>query len=126
MDASPEVFDALKLAEFSDIQARALVTSISRAVEIHAGNQRKIIDSKVDLTRHESDLQNMESALHKDIEKLGTRLDQGMAHLESKIENLEARMDLKIDAKLSTAKFEIVRWMFIFWAGQIAAMKWLK
>lgn len=45
--------------------------------------------------------------------------------LESKIHNLATKVDLaklegKLDAKIGEIKSEIIKWMFIFWVGQVA------
>jgi hypothetical protein len=40
--------------------------------------------------------------------------------LESKIQHLATKEDVaKVDLKISETKSEIIKWMFIFWAGQV-------
>jgi hypothetical protein len=40
--------------------------------------------------------------------------------LESKIQHLATKEDVaKVDLKISEIKSEIIKWMFIFWAGQV-------
>jgi hypothetical protein len=41
--------------------------------------------------------------------------------VERKIEHLATKEDLaRLDSKVSDVKSEIIKWMFIFWIGQIA------
>lgn len=50
-------------------------------------------------------------------ERLERRLSEVKADLEIRINNVKSDLEVKI----SNVKAELVRWMFIFWAGQIAA-----
>jgi hypothetical protein len=60
-------------------------------------------------------------------ENLTTFIENKIDHdLESKTQHLATKEDLasglgKLDTKISETKSELMRWMFIFWAGQMTA-----
>lgn len=50
------------------------------------------------------------------------RFEKRLAQLNAKIDTVEARLDAKIDKVAAQIKAELIKWMFIFWAGQIGGM----
>ncbi|MCI4624613.1 MAG: CCDC90 family protein [Candidatus Magnetoovum sp. WYHC-5] len=68
----------------------------------------------------------IDEAAEKGHSELATKED--LAKLEVKIENKIDRLDAKIDkvelslrAEIEKSKTDVLRWLFIFWAGQIGA-----
>ncbi len=53
-----------------------------------------------------------------DLAKLDKRITEEVAKLDKRITEEVA----KLDSKISETKADIIKWMFIFWAGQIFAM----
>jgi hypothetical protein len=49
--------------------------------------------------------------------QLETSLKQEISGLRTDL----SKVDLKIEAAMARLKFELLRWMFVFWAGQVAA-----
>lgn len=61
--------------------------------------------------------------------ELDARINEFRAELDTKINkvkaDLEARIDkvrADLDARISEVKTDIIKWMFIFWAGQIVVL----
>ncbi len=57
--------------------------------------------------------------------KLNTRIVETEAKLNTRIAQTEAKLEGKIaevKASISEAKADLIRWMFIFWAGQLGAL----
>ncbi|MBI4309214.1 MAG: DUF1640 domain-containing protein [Candidatus Omnitrophica bacterium] len=57
------------------------------------------------------------------------KFEARLAHLDAKIDRVAAELNAKIDrmaaelrAKMSEDKAEIIKWMFIFWVGQVATI----
>lgn len=48
------------------------------------------------------------------------KMDTKFISIGEKIVSLEEKIDNKIEAKIANAKTDIIRWMFIFWIGQVA------
>ncbi len=87
-----EVYDFLKL-KFGEKEAAKVVEFI----DFRASAQ---VDSKSEI---------FDKIIQKDMAALEVRIDR----VEVKINNL--------DVKISETKAEIIKWMFIFWASQMAA-----
>jgi len=66
--------------------------------------------------------EKFERRLSEEISGLEVRLSDkivvGDSNLSEKISKLEGR----IDAKISSSKAEIIKWMFIFWVGQVGVI----
>ena len=57
--------------------------------------------------------------------KLNARIVETEAKLNTRIAQTEAKLEGKIaevKASISEAKADLIRWMFIFWAGQLGAL----
>ena len=50
------------------------------------------------------------------------RLRTEMAHLRSEMREEMVRMDSGLRQEISSTRTEILRWSFVFWIGQLAAM----
>ncbi len=102
-----EIFKS-KLGEEEDHTALAFVEE--KAAEKIA-QQKEIWASKQDLgkleTGYRQEDNRMESGLRKDLFAVET--------------NLRTEIN-KLDIKITDTKAELIRWMFIFWIGQLAAI----
>lgn len=45
-----------------------------------------------------------------------------VASFERRLADVSAKMSLDISRQLSEMRFEILKWIFVFWIGQVAAM----
>ena len=63
------------------------------------------------------------------IAHLDAKIDRVATELNAKIDTVAARLDAKIDrvaaqltAKMAEDKADIIKWMFIFWVGQVTTI----
>ena len=46
----------------------------------------------------------------------------GEERLRRTIDEAEARFDHRLDARMANLRFDLLKWNFLFWIGQLAAM----
>lgn len=90
--------------------AENLTTFIEHKINHELESQSHILATKEDLAK-------VALATKEDLVKL----KEDFADLKSDLKEGLAKLDGKIDAKISESKSEMIKWMFIFWIGQIAA-----
>ena len=93
MVSTLKIYEILEQANIEDKQARAITMAIESALESNNVEQAKILATKEDISK-------LREELKEDISKL--------------------REELKVS--IAESKAEMVRWMFIFWLGQIAVL----
>ncbi|GER93626.1 hypothetical protein A45J_1374 [hot springs metagenome] len=113
--------DALVLAEerferrLSE-EAASLRVKIS---EVKAELETKISEVKTDLEAKISEVEErFERRLSEEVASLRVKISEVKAELETKISEVKA----ELEAKISEVKVDIIKWMFIFWAGQIVVL----
>ena len=104
----------LRSANKQDIEELKTVTKQDIA-ELRSANKQDIEELK---TATKQDIAELRSANKQDIEELKTTTNQEIARLEVKIERLKSELETKIEK----TKTELIKWMFIFWAGQIGVL----
>jgi len=45
-----------------------------------------------------------------------------MEHLDRKIDEVEARFDQRLNQRIADLKFDLLKWNFLFWVTQLAAI----
>lgn len=67
--------------------------------------------------------EHIEKMVQKDMQILKQHMDKEFGHMKEYMSQEFAHLDTKFATKtdLSNTRVEIVRWMFLFWIGQIAA-----
>ncbi len=171
---SLKLYDTLKSADLPDLQARAIAQAIESAFDDDEARQAKVLASKVDAAKLDTEVHLIETSLKQDISGLGVELrseiratasqlrsefksefatvraefksefaavraefKNDIAELRSEFKNdiAELRSEFKSDlaqlegrlgTKIAESKFAMVLWMFVFWIGQVAAMKLLR
>ncbi|BCB97227.1 hypothetical protein JZK55_21490 [Dissulfurispira thermophila] len=73
--------------------------------------------------------ERFERRLSEEVASLRVKISEVKAELETKISEVKAELETKIsevkaelEAKISEVKVDIIKWMFIFWAGQIVVL----
>jgi hypothetical protein len=110
---SLKAYEILKAGELSDAQAHAIAEAIRIGLDDNNLQQAKILAASDDLGKLESKASNMETSLKQDLLRMESSLLVDMARMDTKIARLET--------KISDTKSELLRWMFIFWVGQVTA-----
>jgi polyhydroxyalkanoate synthesis regulator phasin len=100
---------------------------VDALVELLNSAEERIKEAVVSLCE-----ERFERRLVEAISALRVTIEERIAHLEARIDNLEARvsgLEAKIasvksdlEVKIANVHADIIRWMFIFWAGQIGAL----
>ena len=103
MVAAIELFEALK-TRFGENEAKVIVKEIEK------------IDTAVDAKINKK-FDDAQALFKNDISSLKEYLDKIFATKED-LAKTEGRLDIKI----AETKAELIKWMFIFWMGQVAVM----
>ena len=131
------LFESLKTADLPERQARAITQAIGSAFAEGESRYSKALATKVDTDKLDSEVQRVETSLKQDIFTLSVELRAEIratgAQLRSEFRSEMAalRTELKgdiaqLETKLAKTESRMIRWMFIFWVSQLAAMKFLK
>jgi hypothetical protein len=97
------LYERLRAAELSDLQARAIAEAVGDALDGQASRQEKALAAKVDGGRFEADMHQIETSLAQ--------------HFDASLLTLKA----ELGAKIAETQSETLRWVFLFWIGQLAA-----
>ncbi len=103
---SLKTYEILKAGELSDVQAHAIAEAIRSGLDDNNLQQAKILAASDDLGKLENRASNMEISLKHDLLRIESELHMAIARLETRI---------------ADTKSELLRWMFIFWVGQVTA-----
>jgi len=127
-----EIYEALK-EQIGDKPARILLEYIETKTEKEFEKKKDILATKQDIAELRADLEvkieQSRIATKQDIELLRTATKQDIAELradlEVKIEQSRSatKQDIaQLEVKIERVRADLIRWMFIFWAGQIGAL----
>ncbi|MCG6550845.1 MAG: CCDC90 family protein [Candidatus Magnetominusculus sp. LBB02] len=103
-----KIYERLRDAELSDRAAKEIAEVFREFIEERLATKR--------------DIEVTKSALKADIDLAKTEIK---ADLELKIESIRADLDAKIEStktEIATSKAETLKWIFLFWAGQLFAI----
>jgi hypothetical protein len=116
------LFESLKTADLPDRQARAIAQAIGSAFADDEAQRTKALATMVDTAKLDAEVHRVETSLKQDIFELRAEMRAGLAQLRSDFRNDTAQLE----TKLAKTESKMIRWMFIFWIGQVAAMKFLR
>jgi len=123
---SLKLFESLKTADLSEPQARAIAQAIGHAFADDEMHQTKALATKVGTAKLDSEVHRLETSLKQDIFTLSVELRAEMRASAAQLRS-DFKSDLaQLETKLAKAESKMIRWMFIFWIGQVAAMKFLR
>lgn len=147
MTNSIEIYEKLK-STMSETQASAVVQAIQMAFEDTDSRHSNALANTVDRRKFDTEMHQLEANLNHCMATQAARVAESFASLESRIAERLASFEARIaesfatqaartsekigeslsvhaaqtDAKIAESKAETIRWMFIFWIGQLAAM----
>ena len=67
----------------------------------------------------EQRVSQLESKLEQRTAQVESKLEQRMTQVESKLEQRISQLESKLETKIGTLRAELIKWMFIFWAGTV-------
>jgi hypothetical protein len=104
------LYEKLRTADLPDLQARAIAEAVGDALDGQASRQEKALAAKVDGGRFEADMHQIETSLAQ--------------HFDASLLTLKAELNAQkaeLSAKIAEGQSETLRWVFLFWIGQVAA-----
>ena len=122
INAGSERFERRLVEEVSAIRVQVAQTESSIRQDLF----------RLDATIHQ-DLARMDSAIRQDMTRMGAELREAMASMDSAIrqdmtrmgaELREAMASMRTDLldRMSSDRFDLLKWAFLFWIGQVAAI----
>ena len=102
---------ALELKNYKEIE-NALGESVAKAVlELVSESQRSLFLTK-------DDAKSIEQTVIKEDSKLDVKIEKEITKLDGRIERLQSFLEKNI----SETKAELIKWMFLFWVGQLGIL----
>lgn len=103
--------------QLGDEGADDLVDLINRATE----------DAKEDTIvlageKYERRLSEEIGVVNQNIAETRAELERNISETRAELEQRITRVEARLQTQLADTKAELIRWMFIFWAGQLVAM----
>ena len=125
MTDSLKIYETLKSA-LPEAHASVIAKAIGTALddnELHWAND---LVPKVDAVKFDAEMHQMETSLDQRFAaleaKMESRFESLTVKLMAELSKLESRLESKIETQIANVKAEMIRWMFVFWVGQVAAM----
>ena len=110
-------------------QAQIVVEGMKTQVREALENSKSVLATKEDLfglrSELKEDINNLRSELKKDINNLRSELKEDINGLrvEMKVEIASVRADTAaLEIKMEKMRADLIKWMFIFWVSQLAAV----
>jgi hypothetical protein len=83
----------------------------------YVSHQETNLAQKVNTARFETEMHQIEASLKHEMHQMDASLRHEMHQIESSLkQEVQA-----VRTAIAETKFEMLRWLFIFWAGQVAA-----
>lgn len=82
----------------------------------------KEFERKKDILATKEDIAELKSATRQDIEGLRSDTKQEITNLRAEMKQEIADLRADLEVKIEKVRADLIRWMFIFWAGQIGAL----
>jgi len=70
----------------------------------------------------ENQIREVEAKLEKRITEVEAKLEKRITEVEAKLEKRVGELESKFEVRLAQVRADLIRWMFIFWAGQIGVL----
>ena len=106
---------------FGDDIANDLVDWFNQVDATYRADLRQL--NELNFARFDAKLEQRVSQLESKFEQrtaqVESKLEQRMAQLESKLEQRISQLESKLETKIEALRAELIKWMFIFWAGTV-------
>jgi BMFP domain-containing protein YqiC len=70
----------------------------------------------------EGQIREVEAKLENQIREVEAKLANQIREVETKLEKRVGELESKFEVRLAQVRADLIRWMFIFWAGQIGVL----
>ncbi len=120
-----EIYEALK-DKIGESSAKTLLEFIDLRVEKEFERKKDVLATKQDIAELRSDLEikieQSRLATKQDIAELRLEMKQEISELRSETKQEISDLRSELEVKIERVRADLIRWMFIFWAGQIGAL----
>lgn len=105
--------------------AEALVVLLNEALHHERNNLLGILEERFErrVTDEGKRLDNLitevEARLNERITEVEARLNERITSVEAKLEKQIAEVEARLGERLAGVRADLIRWMFLFWVGQI-------
>ncbi len=107
---------ARDLAELFNVAGR---NQRQRTVEVLGERfERRLTEAKAEL---ELRIAEVEARLERRITEVKAELERRIAEVKADLEARMAQLEARIERRLAETRADMIKWMFIFWIGQVAA-----
>ncbi|MBF0538634.1 MAG: hypothetical protein HQL03_10325 [Nitrospirae bacterium] len=120
IDAFDEVTERAKNEVVTKDYFELRLTEETGKLRFEINKLRTDLDARI--SHQDTKIDKLRTDLDAKISHQDTKIDKLRTDLEAKIDKLRTDLEAKIDVKLSETKIEILKWTFLFWIGQLAAM----
>ncbi len=93
---------------FGDQLANELVDWFNRVDATYRADLREL---------NELNFARFDAKLEQRVAQLDAKLEQRVAQLDAKLDRRVAELEGRLDAGLATLRADLIKWMFVFWAG---------
>ena len=119
------IYDTLK-SHFGEADAQQFIEYLEGLTREARGELVTKGDLKVDLALLRSDLEKQIGDFRTDLEKqitnLRTELKTDITNLRTELKTDIANLRTELKTDIAEAKVDLIKWMFLFWVGQVAAV----
>jgi hypothetical protein len=135
------IYEKLK-EHFKEAGARALTEAIEGALQEYQEYQREFLATKEDIkdmaTKADiaalkeyvkdeilgvrQDMAKMEASIREDMTKVEASIREDMTKVEASIREDMTKVEASLRTEIANTRAELIKWMFIFWAGQVGAL----
>ena len=108
--------------------AEALVALLNEAIHHERNNLLSILEERFErrVTDEGKRLDNLitevEARLNERITEVEARLNERITSVEAKLEKQIAEVEARLGERLAGVRADLIRWMFLFWVGQIGTL----
>jgi uncharacterized protein YpuA (DUF1002 family) len=98
-------------------EVKSVLEGQIREVEAKLENQIREVEAKL-----EKRITEVEAKLENQIREVEAKLEKRITEVEAKLEKRVGELESKFEVRLAQVRADLIRWMFIFWAGQIGVL----
>ncbi len=107
---------ARDLAELFNVAGR---NQRQRTVEVLGEHfERRLTEVKVELERR---ITEVKAELERQIAAVKVELERRITEVKAELEARMVQLEARIEQRLAETRADIIKWMFVFWIGQVAA-----
>ncbi len=107
---------------------RPLITLLNEAAHRERNNLLEILEERFARRLAETEKQ-LDHRITGEVARLDHRITEEIAKLEQRITGVEAKLEqriteeaAKLEARMAGMRADLIRWMFLFWVGQIGTL----